>query len=114
MAILVFPSNAVGEIHFINEDEGSIKPSKYIRLSDTTSMEMVKTLLLDYWSIFKPNRPHLALSLVGGAKNFRLEGRKKETFKDGLIRAAKSTNALILTGGSNTGAMKLVGDAVRD
>ena len=23
-----FPTNAVGEIHFINEDEGSIKPSK--------------------------------------------------------------------------------------
>ena len=44
-------------------------------------MEKVKTLLLDYWNIFKPNRPHLALSLIGGAKNFRLEGRKKETFK---------------------------------
>ena len=44
-------------------------------------MDKVKTLLVDYWNIFKPNRPHLALSLVGGAKNFRLEGRKKETFK---------------------------------
>ena len=31
-----------------------------------------------------------------------------------MISAAKSTNALILTGGSNTGAMKLVGEAVRD
>ena len=50
----------------------------------------------------------------GGAKNFRMEGRKKETFKKGLISAAKSTNALILTGGNNTGAMKLVGDAIRD
>ena len=55
--------------------------SRYIRLSDSTPMEKVKTLLLDYWNIFKPNHPHLALSLVGGAKNFRLEGRKKETFK---------------------------------
>ena len=54
---------------------------RYIRLSDSTPMERVKTLLLDYWNIFKPNRPHLALSLIGGAKNFRLEGRKKETFK---------------------------------
>ena len=55
--------------------------SRYIRLSDSTPMEKVKILLLDYWNIFKPNHPHLALSLVGGAKNFRLEGRKKETFK---------------------------------
>ena len=54
---------------------------RYIRLSDSTPMDKVKTLLLDYWNIFKPNRPHLALSLIGGAKNFRLEGRKKETFK---------------------------------
>ena len=28
LAIQEFPTNAVGEIHFINEDEGSIKPSK--------------------------------------------------------------------------------------
>ena len=54
---------------------------RYIRLSDATPMEKVKTLLVDHWGIFRPNRPHLALALVGGAKNFRLEGRKKETFK---------------------------------
>ena len=56
----------------------------------------------------KPQRPHLALSLIGGAKNFKMEGRKKEIFKNGLISAAKSTNALILTGGNNIG--KLVRD----
>lgn len=50
----------------------------------------------------------------GGAKNFKMEGRKKETFKKGLISAAKSTNAIILTGGTNTGTMKLVGDAIRE
>ena len=41
-----------------------------------------------------------------------MEGRKKEVFKNGLISAAKSTNAVILTAGSNIGTMKLVGDAV--
>ena len=29
--------------------------------------------------------PHLVLSIIGGAKNFRLDGRKKEVFKRGLI-----------------------------
>ena len=33
--------------------------------------------------------PHLVLSIIGGAKNFRLDGRKKEVFKRGLI--GKST-----------------------
>ena len=113
-AISEFPTNAFGDIEFINEDEGSSKPAKYIRLADSTPMPKVKRLLEDCWNLFHPKRPHLAISLIGGAKNFRMEGRKKETFKTGLIAAAKSTHALILTGGSNTGTMKLVGDAVRD
>ena len=68
---------------------------------------------MDYWGFLKPRKPYLALSLIGGAKNFRMEGKKKETFKRGLIEAARSTNALILTGGTNTGSMKLMGEAVR-
>lgn len=129
-----FPTDAFGDIQFVNEDEGSLKPSKYIylkkplvkmqhfqinimfryiRISDKTSMDKVRELLVDHWGILKPRRPHLALSLIGGAKNFRMEGKKKETFKRGLIEAAKSTNALILTAGTNTGTMKLVGEAVR-
>ena len=32
--------------------------------------------------------PHLVLSIIGGAKNFRLDGRKKDIFKRGLIGAA--------------------------
>ena len=66
-------------------------------------MSKIHTLLVDYWGILKPQKPHLALSLIGGAKNFKMEGRKKEIFKNGLISAAKSTNAIILTGGSNIG-----------
>ena len=76
-------------------------------MSDETPMSKIQTLLVDYWSILKPQRPHLALSLIGGAKNFKMEGRKKEIFKNGLISAAKSTNALILTGGNNIGKLVL-------
>ena len=83
-------------------------------MSDATPTSKVKRLLEDCWQLLEPKRPHLALSLIGGAKNFKMEGRKKETFKSGLIAAAKSTHALIMTGGSNTGTMKLVGDAVRE
>ena len=72
-------------------------------MSDNTPMSKIHTLLVDYWGIFKPNRPHLALSVIGGAKNFRMEGRKREIFKQGLISAAKATNAMCLTGGNNIG-----------
>ena len=30
----------------------------------------------------------MVLSIIGGAKNFRLDGRKKDIFKRGLIGAA--------------------------
>ena len=103
-----FPTDAFGLVYFTSdEDQGSSQPSKYVRVSDNTAMSKIHSLLVDYWGVLKPHRPHLAISLIGGAKNFKMEGRKKEIFKNGLISAAKSTNALILTGGTNAGLLLL-------
>lgn len=107
-----FPTNAYGKIEFMNETTGSTKPSKYVRIADDTRMESVVTLLSDYWRLLEPNRPQLVISVTGGAKNFKLDGKKKEIFSTGLIKAVKSTNAWIVTGGVNVGVMKSVGDAV--
>lgn len=38
----------------------------------------------------------------------------EKAFKRGLIKAASSTGAWIITGGTNTGVMRLVGEAVAD
>ncbi len=38
----------------------------------------------------------------------------KKAFKSGLVKAASSTGAWIITGGTNTGVMRLVGEAVAD
>ena len=61
---------------------------------------------------FKIKKPQLIISVTGGAKNFTLPLKTKNAFKSGLIKAATSTNALIITGGTNTGVMKLVGHAI--
>ena len=104
-----FLTNAYGQIEF----EGTVsKPAKYLRLADNTTMASVKEFICDYWNLMKP-RPHLALSIVGGAKNFKLDGRKKETFKRGLIAAAQATNAWFLSGGTNVGSMKLIGETIK-
>ena len=58
--------------------------------------------------------PKLILSVTGGAQNFTVSPRLKKALKIELMRAAVSTNAWIITGGSNSGVMKLVGDAVAD
>ncbi len=58
------------------------------------------------------NLPKLIISVTGGAKNFQIPQNIKNAFKLGLIKAATSTNTLIITGGTHTGVMKLVGEAV--
>lgn len=60
------------------------------------------------------NRPQLILSVTGGAQKFTLPYRMKKAFKRGLVKAAASTGAWIITGGTNTGVMRLVGEAVAD
>ena len=84
-----------------------------MRLADDTRMAVVREYLETCWQLLNP-RPFLALSILGGAKNFQMDGRNKEKFKAGLVAAARVTNAWVITGGTNTGAMKLVGEAVNE
>ncbi|GFO25838.1 transient receptor potential cation channel subfamily m member 3-like [Plakobranchus ocellatus] len=68
----------------------------------------------EYWHIMEPEPPHLVISVVGGAKNFKLDGRLRDTFSTGLIKAAKTTKAWLITSGFNMGVMKSVGQAVHE
>ena len=63
---------------------------------------------------FKLSPPKLILSVTGGAQNFTIPLRMKKAFKEGLVKAAATTGAWIITGGTNTGVMKLVGEAVAE
>jgi hypothetical protein len=57
------------------------------------------------WSLDSPN---LIISITGGAQDFTIDANTKKAFKKGLIKAAKTTNAWIVTGGTNFGCMRLV------
>jgi transient receptor potential cation channel subfamily M protein 2 len=63
---------------------------------------------------FNLSDPQLILSVTGGAQQFTCDEDTKRGFKLGLMKAAKTTNAWIITGGTNYGVMKLVGDAVAE
>jgi len=58
--------------------------------------------------------PKLILSVTGGAQNFTIPHRMKKAFKEGLIKVAATTGAWIITGGTNAGVMRLVGEAVAE
>lgn len=65
------PTNAFGQIEF---DGNCGAAAKYVRLAHNSTMASVKRLLVEYWGLLRP-RPHLALSIIGGAKNFKLDGK---------------------------------------
>uniref|UniRef100_A0A8C6UJC9 Transient receptor potential cation channel, subfamily M, member 2 n=1 Tax=Neogobius melanostomus TaxID=47308 RepID=A0A8C6UJC9_9GOBI len=83
---------------------------QYVRVSSDTRPEVLYELLTEQWKLTPPN---LLISVTGGAKNFYLKARLKNMFHRGLIKVAQTTGAWILTGGTNTGVMKHVGQAVR-
>ncbi|XP_052773611.1 transient receptor potential cation channel subfamily M member-like 2 [Mya arenaria] len=107
-------TNTFGKIDFVNvEHKGGKKPAKYIRLCADSAVEDVFNLMQDYWKIMEPQAPNLVISVVGGAKNFKLDGRNRTTFSDGLIKTAKTTSAWLISSGFNMGVMKAVGQAVQ-
>ncbi|GFS07556.1 transient receptor potential cation channel subfamily M member 6 [Elysia marginata] len=107
-------TNAFGKIDFNVEQVGGKKPAKYIRLCPDDSVDDCFQLMNDFWHIMEPEPPHLVISVVGGAKNFKLDGRLRDTFSTGLIKAAKTTKAWLITSGFNMGVMKSVGQAVHE
>lgn len=68
-------------------------------------------LLHNHWGL---KAPKLLISVTGGAKRFFMKPRLKNNFKRGLVNAATSTGAWIITGGTGAGVMKFVGEAVRE
>ena len=66
-AIREFPTNAFGKLEFA----GSLSlGSLYARVADTVEAGAVQELLTQHWQLTSP-RPRLALSIIGGAKNFK-------------------------------------------
>uniref|UniRef100_A0A3Q2QG72 TRPM SLOG domain-containing protein n=1 Tax=Fundulus heteroclitus TaxID=8078 RepID=A0A3Q2QG72_FUNHE len=87
------------------------KTGKYARVSADTPSETLYQLLTELWKLSPPN---LLISVTGGNKNFDVKPHLKNVFHRGLIKVVQTTGAWIITGGTHTGVMKHVGQAVRD
>ncbi|KAM4889199.1 LOW QUALITY PROTEIN: transient receptor potential cation channel subfamily M member 2 [Thomomys bottae] len=102
------PTDAFGDIVFTGLSQ---KAGKYVRVSQDTPSSLIYHLMTRHWGLDDPN---LLISVTGGAKNFTMKPRLKHIFRRGLVKAAQTTGAWIITGGSHAGVMKQVGEAVRD
>ena len=76
---------------------GDPHPNKaqYLRLAYDTRPDSVLNLLSQEWRL---QLPKLLITISGGKQNFELQPRLKEALSKGLLRAAKTTGAWILTG----------------
>lgn len=73
---------------------------QYIRVAVDTKPEMLLQLMLKEWQM---ERPKLLLSVQGGSENFTVPPKVMHAFSRGLMTAALSTGAWILTEGISTG-----------
>lgn len=55
----------------------------------------------------------MLISITGAAQGFRMQPHVHDVVNQGIVKAAKKTDAWLVTGGTDTGVMKLVGEAVR-
>ncbi|KAM4877891.1 transient receptor potential cation channel subfamily M member 6 [Thomomys bottae] len=102
------PTDSFGTINF--QDGEHIYHSKYIRTSHDTKLDHLLHLMLNEW---KMELPKLVISVHGGLQNFKMPSKLKETFSQGLVKAAETTGAWIITEGINSGVSKHVGDALK-
>jgi transient receptor potential cation channel subfamily M member 2 len=98
-------TNAYGNLTF--KDKRNV--SKFIRIDFRTDLTKINKVLFGVWHL-KP--PSLILSITGGASS-KLK-QLTDTFKSSLIEAAATANAWIITGGTNSGVMKFIGEAIKD
>ncbi|KAK9535884.1 hypothetical protein VZT92_008238 [Zoarces viviparus] len=102
------PTDAYGELEFAGAGR---KHSHFLRLSCDTSPQIVYTLMTAHWGLPLPN---LVVSVVGGEGHEKIKTWVRDVLRNGLVRAAQSTGAWILTGGLREGVTRCVGEAVRD
>ncbi|KAM9755682.1 transient receptor potential cation channel subfamily M member 4 isoform 5-T5 [Dama dama] len=102
------PTDAFGDLDFLGAGR---KISNFLRLSDRTDPATVYTLVTKVWGFRAPN---LVVSVLGGSGGPTLQTWLQDLLRRGLVRAAQSTGAWIVTGGLHKGIGRHVGAAVRD
>uniref|UniRef100_A0A8C8RS37 Transient receptor potential cation channel subfamily M member 4 n=1 Tax=Pelusios castaneus TaxID=367368 RepID=A0A8C8RS37_9SAUR len=102
------PTDAYGELEFVGAGG---KPSKFIRLSDSSDPATAYNLVTNHWKISPPN---LVVSVVGSDGEAPVRAWLRDLLRKGLVKAAQSTGAWIMTRGLQAGIGRYVGEAVRD
>uniref|UniRef100_A0A8D2I879 Transient receptor potential cation channel subfamily M member 5 n=1 Tax=Urocitellus parryii TaxID=9999 RepID=A0A8D2I879_UROPR len=97
-----------GEVDFGGSGK---KRSKFVKVPSSVAPSVLFDLLLAEWHLPAPN---LVVSLVGEERPFAMKSWLRDVLRKGLVKAAQSTGAWILTSALRVGLARHVGQAVRD
>ncbi|XP_076316396.1 transient receptor potential cation channel subfamily M member-like 2 isoform X3 [Tachypleus tridentatus] len=102
-----------GAISFWKNFEYEQQGPPFIRISHNIAIEEVAEVVYQEWDLSSPRIVLVIVSNVAPLTSWK-NARQLENFQKGLIKAANTTNMWIVTNGTNIGATKVIGDAVRD
>ncbi|XP_076012232.1 transient receptor potential cation channel subfamily M member 5 [Genypterus blacodes] len=97
-----------GDVEFVGPTK---MRGKFVRVRSNTEPVLVYQMLTEEWGLAPP---HLVVALVGGDELAQMKPWLRDTLRKGLVKAAQSTGAWILTNGFQFGITKHLGQAVRD
>ncbi len=83
--------------------------ANFLSFSDTTSEALLANIFQRHWRIPSPDA---IISITGGAQDFVLTPQLHSVFKKGLVDAVSCANVWMVTGGTDSGVMKLVGNTM--
>ncbi|XP_053514216.1 transient receptor potential cation channel subfamily M member 5 [Artibeus jamaicensis] len=87
------------------------KRGRFVKVPSDAAPAALFNLLRAEWHLPAPN---LVVSLVGTERPLNMRSRLRDVLRKGLVTAAQSTGAWILTSALRTGLARHVGQAVRD
>jgi hypothetical protein len=102
------------------EDEGAVfgrlqflgrsSPAQYVRAQLQSDDDALRVrAILDEFGLRVPDA---TIAVTGGAQDFAMDSQLARAVFQGIVRAAETSKACIVDGGTDTGVMKLLGDAV--
>ena len=97
-----------GSLDFVLHKDSAVL-AKFVVVKHSAEAQAVAQILTKAWAL---STPSVILSITGGALQLSITKQLESEFVDGLNRAARSANAWIFTGGTESGVMELTGKAV--
>ena len=95
-----------GMINFVNSLIA--QPARFLACSDSASSSYLAHYMTRQWRLAPPV---VLITVTGGAGTFELSPQLQSVFSNGLASAATTSRAWVVTGGTDSGVMKMVGAA---